>query len=223
MSQNKQIFIIGGGEIGDLEFLRSQIEEHVPAAIICADSGARHAYSLGLTPTMIVGDMDSLPAGLREHFKEQGCAIRPFSPDKDDTDMALAFEEAAALNPSEIRVFGALGFRLDHTLANLSLLLKGRERQITVRLLDEWCEIFLVTGTCTISGKAGQTVSLLPFYGEAGGISLTGFRYPLNRGTMTMERPLGISNRLISESGTIAVASGQLIAIRFFREDVFPT
>lgn len=223
MSQDKLIFIIAGGEIGDLESLRSMIGQNSPVAIICADGGARYAHALGLTPTMIVGDMDSLPPAILADFRQRGCQIRSFSPKKDESDMELAFSEAAALRPAAVWVFGALGFRLDHTLANLSLLLKGEECGIPVVLLDEWCETFLVRGTCTITGEIGQTVSLLPLYGEANGISLTGFEYPLTKGTMTLENPFGISNRLMAEQATITVESGRLIVIRYFRKNIFPS
>jgi thiamine pyrophosphokinase len=217
------VFIIAGGLIRNLEFLRSRISEMSPKAVICADGGARHAHAIGLIPQIITGDMDSLPSGLLRKFADLGAIIQRYPAGKDETDTILAFEAAVTFQPSEIWVFGALGYRLDHTLANLSLLLKGEERQIPVKLVDEWCEVFLVTDTCTFTGKVGQTVSLLPFFGMVTGVTLTGFEYSLEKGTLSMEAPLGISNRLTSESGTISIDSGYLLVIRYFQEGVFPS
>lgn len=223
MPQERRVVIIAGGEIKDLSFLRSRIDALSPEAVICADSGARHLRDSGVVPRMIVGDMDSLPADLLDAFAGQGVEIRRYRADKDETDAELAFEAACEFRPSAIFVFGALGYRLDHTLANLSLLLKGAERHIPVTLLDRWCEVFLITGTCTIEGKAGQTVSLLPLFGEATGVSLSGFHYPLENGTMVMTSPFGISNRLSRDRATVSLKSGSLVAIRYFQRDEFPS
>lgn len=220
--RDRLIFIIAGGQIQDLEFLRSRINEMSPEAIICADGGARHMEALGLVPAMIIGDMDSAPPDLLRRFAHEGALIRRYPAEKDETDTELAFQAALDLHPAEIWIFGALGYRLDHTLANLSLLLKGEKGKVPVRLLDEWSEVFLVTETCAVEGTVGQTVSLLPFYGPATGVTLSGFAYPLKEGTLSMEAPFGISNRLVSARGTIAVRSGRLIVIRYLREGLFP-
>ena len=217
------IFIITGGLIQDLAWLHSRIDEKSPAAIICADGGARQVHALGLVPQLIIGDMDSLSADLLQAFAEKGVRICRYPAAKDKTDTELAFTAAIDLHPAEIWVFGALGYRLDHTLANLSLLLKGETRQVRVKLVDEWCEVFLVTDMATIEGEAGQTVSLLPFFGEATGVTLTGFEYPLDKKTLSMETPCGVSNRLMSNKATISIESGRLIAIRYFNAGVFPS
>lgn len=223
MSKDKPVLIITGGQIGDLEDLRSRISDISPAAIICADGGARHAHALGIIPHMIVGDMDSVSPDLLDAFAARGAVIRRHPTGKDETDTELALDAALDLNPSGVWVFGALGFRIDHTLANLSLLLKGTAKKIPVKLVDEWCEVLLATDTCTIKGDIGQTVSLLPLMGTAKGVTLTGFEYPLEEGTLSMEKPLGVSNRLISETATIVIESGSLVVIRYFRPGIFPS
>lgn len=134
----------------------------------------------------------------------------------------LALEEAIKYSPAEIVIFGALGHRLDHTLANLSLLLKGNEVGIPTRIIDEWCEILLVKGEYKLKGEVGQTVSILPFPGSASGITLQGFEYTLENAEMTPAKPYGICNRLISEEGKIIVKSGTLLVIRFHTPDRFP-
>ncbi|MDQ5984493.1 MAG: thiamine pyrophosphokinase [Syntrophus sp. SKADARSKE-3] len=222
MSENRRVVVLAGGEIQDHQEMRSRIDDFAPDAIVCADGGARHARAMDLVPSLIVGDMDSLAPDLLARFADQGVEIRRVPVEKDETDTELAFAAALEIHPAEILVTGALGYRLDHTLANLSLLLKGEKHHISVTLADEWCEVFLATGMCTITGRIGQTVSLLPFFGEAKGVSLSGFQYSLDGATLSMEAPYGISNRLVSEKGTIIIGSGRLVVIRFFGEDLFP-
>ncbi len=216
------VFIIAGGEMDDLRFLRRQIDRHKPLALICADGGARYLRDLNVTPDRIVGDLDSLEAILLDSYTQRGVEIRRHPPAKDDTDTALALAAACELAPEAVWIFGGLGGRLDHTLANLSLLLDGEARGIPVKFLDRWCEVYLVGPRGSARGRPGQTVSLLPLFGEAQGVTLTGFEYPLTEGNLSMARPIGVSNRLTKKEGLISISSGRLVVIHYWRKDHFP-
>lgn len=213
----KAVVILAGSAIKDMDFLRRRIEAAAPEAILCADGGARYAHALGLAPDLIIGDMDSLADEVLRDFAEKGIAVVPYPVRKDETDTQLALTRALAMSPEEILIFGAMGKRLDHTLANLGLLMNGLEKGIPVKLLDEDCEVFVMAGTATISGKKGQTVSIFPWSGEARGITLEGFEYPLKDATMTLARPYGISNRLTTGEGIIKVDMGCLLVIHYMR------
>lgn len=221
-SMKRVVFIICGGPIGDLSFLQTQRERYRPVCLICADGGARHIHALGLTPDLIVGDMDSLDGKLQRAFTTQGSRILRYPEAKDETDSQLALEMAFMMSPDEIRIYGALGARIDHTLANLTLLTAAADRGIEAHLLDEWCEILLVRRMAVIVGEIGQTVSLFAFGGDAAGVTLEGFEYPLRDATISVSRPIGISNRLTAAQGTISVESGDLIAVRYLKMDCFP-
>ena len=216
------VFIVSGGELGDPAFLRVQAAKIAPAAVICADGGARHLRAAGIVPTLIVGDMDSLDAETQKRYEKLGCRIVRHPRQKDETDTELALREAFGMKPAEVWIWGALGRRLDHTLANLFLLAQGVERGVMVKLVDAWCEAFLISGKMVIEGEEGQTVSLFPFAGDAAGITLTGFEYPLAKATMESGRPYGISNRLTAREGIVEVERGCLLAVRFFRPGIFP-
>ncbi len=216
------VFVVTGGELGDPAFLRQQAAAAKPAAVICADRGARHLRAAGIVPTLIVGDMDSLDGESIRHYEAQGVRFIRHPRQKDETDTELALDEAFALDPAEVWIWGGLGYRIDHTLANVSLLMRGAERGVAVKLVDQWCEVFLVIGRTEVAGEAGQTVSLFPFAGDAAGITLTGFEYPLTRAALTVGRPRGTSNRLAAARGVIEVERGRLLAVRYFRPGVFP-
>jgi thiamine pyrophosphokinase len=218
----KVVFIVSGGELDDPAFLSEQMKTVAPAAVIGADGGARHLKAAGIIPTLIVGDMDSLDAETERIYQAMGCRIIRHLRQKDETDTELALREAFGMDPAAIWIWGALGHRLDHTLANIFLLLQGVERGVEVKLIDAWCEVFLITRRTVLEGEAGQTVSLLPFTGEASGITLTGFEYPLTKATMDVGHPCGISNRLAERQGIIEVDAGCLLAVRYFRPGVFP-
>jgi thiamine pyrophosphokinase len=218
----KVLFVVAGGELKDLEFFQSKIDELKPAEIICADSGAGYLHALGMIPDVIIGDMDSLSPELRNHLKKQGSRVIEYPEAKDETDTWLALDYATQLAPDEIYIFAACGARMDHTLANLSLLMQGIKSNVPVKLIDECCEILLVKNKYVIEGEIGQTVSVLPFFGTATGITLQGFEYPLENGVMEAGKPYGVSNRLNSTRGTIEVRSGYLLVIRYFKTGFFP-
>ncbi len=218
----KVIFIVAGGELGNPVFLREQAAVVKPAAVIGVDRGALHLQAAGIAPTLIIGDMDSLDEENVRRYEAQGCRFIRYPREKDETDTELALGEAFKMTPAEVWIWGAMGFRIDHTLANLSLLVRGGEQGVEVKLIDEWCEVLLVTGRMVLDGEVGQTVSLLPFAGDVSGVTLSGFEYPLTRAVLTVGRPRGISNRLTARRGIIEVETGCLIAVRYFRPGDFP-
>jgi len=218
----KVVFVVSGGELGDPAFFREQADMAAPAAVICANGGARHLDAAGITPVLIVGDMDSLDSASQGYYKARGCRIIRHPRRKDETDTELALREAFAMEPAEVWIWGALGRRVDHALANISLLVQGKQKGIEVKLIDEWCEVFLIDRRTVLEGEAGQTVSLFPYGGPATGVTLTGFEYSLTNAVMEIGRPYGVSNRLTAGRGIIEVDSGRLLAVRYFRPGVFP-
>lgn len=218
----KVVFVISGGELGDPAFLREQAATAAPAAVICADGGARHLEAAGILPDLIVGDMDSLDSVSQMYCEAKGCRIIRHPRWKDETDTELALHEAFSMAPAEVWIWGALGHRIDHTLANISLLVQGKEKGVEVKLIDEWCELFLIDRRTVLEGEVGQTVSLFPFAGQATGVALTGFEFPLTKAVMEIGRPCGVSNRLMAGKGIIELDSGCLLAVRYFRPGVFP-
>ena len=218
----KVVFVVSGGELDDPAFFREQAATASPVAMICADGGARHLDAMGIVPALIIGDMDSLDAERQADFEAKGCRIVRHSQRKDETDTELALQEAFRMEPVEVWIWGALGHRVDHVLANISLLVQGKQEGIEVKLIDEWCEVFLIDRRTVLEGEAGQTVSLFPFAGPAAGITLTGFVFPLQNAVMDIGRPYGVSNRLIAGRGIIELDSGSLLAVRYFRPGIFP-
>jgi len=212
----ERVVIVSGGVIGDREFLRRIIEEAGDPVIICADGALRHVHPLGIVPTYIVGDMDSVDEEELAYCTGRGSQVRTFAAEKDETDTELALREAFALNPDEIWIVGALGGRIDHTLANIGLLVTCTKEGIQTRIIDEACAMTVIDTIYECEGRKGDTVSLLPLSSRVTGITLRGFKYPLDKATMEVGMTLGISNRLMGERGTIAVESGYLLVIHNF-------
>ena len=89
---------------------------------IAADGGARHMHALGLSPHVIVGDLDSIDENLLARFRQEGAAVERHPAAKAATDLELAIARAVSDGAAEVLLIGALGGRLDQTLANLLIL-----------------------------------------------------------------------------------------------------
>ncbi|NLN60386.1 MAG: thiamine diphosphokinase [Deltaproteobacteria bacterium] len=210
------VFIVSGGPLEDLLYLRRRLREANPAEVVCADGGARHMLALGMTPQTVIGDMDSLSAAQFEDLQAKGCRVLKHPARKDETDTELALHYAMALKPDEIEIHGALGGRIDHTLANISLLVCAARAGVRTRIVDATMEMFVISEACEMRGRSGEIVSLFPMTTEVRGLTLKGFEYPLEEASMELGKPYGISNRMLHGRGTVTLSSGYLLIVRTY-------
>jgi thiamine pyrophosphokinase len=181
--------------------------------VIAADGGTRHAAAAGVAPHVVIGDLDSLPAETLSELKTAGAQIVRFSPRKDETDLELALLYAAREGATEIVVLGALGGRLDQTIANVLLLALPGVEGIDVRIVEDAQEAFLVRDEAVIEGSSGDTVSLIPLGGDAEGVTTTGLEWPLDEDTLRFGAARGVSNVLTREQARVRVRRGSLLCV----------
>jgi thiamine pyrophosphokinase len=187
--------------------------------LIGADGGTLHLLAMGRRPHVVVGDLDSLPADILDELAAQGVRIERHRTDKDQTDLELAIERAIADGAEEVLLIGALGGRLDQTLANL-LILAQRAWTAPIRLVegDQSAEILRGPGSLTLHGDVGATVSLIPLSAAVTGITYRGLRYPLENATLAFGSTRGVSNELSETTATISIDEGMALIISTLRK-----
>lgn len=183
--------------------------------LICADRGANYAFSLGYVPDLIVGDFDSIDAQVLAAYKAQGCLIDTYPVAKDFTDTELALQVALAKNPGEIALLAASGDRLDHTFANMLLLVNYWQAGTDIKIIGNDYQAWLCRDTTTVTGCPGDLVSLLAVTPLVEGITLQGFQYPLQNETLALGSSRGISNVLAAPSGSITLLSGLALVLYY--------
>ncbi len=203
--------IFANGQVTDLAAARAALRPG--DRLIAADGGLRFLRALGLTPDVVIGDLDSLGPGDEDYLSRSGVPVERFPTRKDETDLELAVRLALAGGAQDLLIFGALGGRWDQTLANLLLLAHNEFRRARIRLLDGTQQIYLIQGRTRIEGQPGDTVSLIPLYGDATGITTDGLDYPLRQGSLRFGSTLGISNVLVGPHATVEVADGRVACI----------
>ena len=211
--------IFANGTFSNPEQARSAIRPD--DFLIAADGGARHIRSLNLWPSVVIGDLDSLPDSDLEALIAHGTQIITYPRDKDQTDLELALNYAVQLEVDEILLFGLTGGRLDQTLANLLLL--AREEWETTRLIaiDGPYTVYLLRGNQSVSihGKCGDIISLVPLSQEVAGVTTRGLRWLLKDATLQFGSTLSLSNELVEEKTQIQISTGKLLLIHRAHND----
>lgn len=217
--------IIAGGRLdtsragGRLDTSRPwylQIQDLLKTAdlVIAADSGASHLKKSGYLPHVIIGDLDSIDPDTLAFFQKNQVPVQAHPSRKNSTDTELCLEYARAKGATRITLLAATGNRLDHTLANILLLLPLADAGISARILDEKNEVQVVTDRVELTGAPGDLVSLIPITPTVRGVTLKGLSYPLENHTLVMGNTLGISNVLSGSTAQISIRSGTLLVVR---------
>ncbi len=198
-------FIFGAGEYGGRTLTGAGLSGGL---IIAADGGYDRLRQWGISPDLAVGDFDSLGR------TPEGVEVVRHPVMKDDTDMMLAVREGLARGCTRFLLYGGLGGRLDHTLANLHVLAFLAQRSCPAFLLGEDTAVTaLCGGTLTFGPEHAGVLSLFAWGGAARGVTLTGLLYPLENAVLTPEHPLGVSNEFLGRTARVSVAGGTLIAV----------
>ncbi|WP_127590847.1 thiamine diphosphokinase [Paenibacillus lautus] len=206
-----RVLIFTGGELSP----RFLDEVQNGDFIIGADRGALYLIEHGIKPDLSVGDFDSISPGQMDRVRSMSGKVIDCDPiDKNLTDTELAFELALEHSPESIMILGATGTRLDHTLANIHMLIRGLQHHIPCSILDENNFITLTGSSCIVENKGFTYVSLLPLTTEVTGINLEGFEYPLHDATLRLGQSLGVSNKLAEDKGTVRIEGGLLLIIQ---------
>jgi len=205
--------IFVNGNIDDYSWLRHRLQ--ADDYLIAADGGTRHCLALGKLPHVVVGDLDSLPPDHFDDLVDRGVEIERHPTHKDKTDLELAIERAVHDGASEILLVGALGGRLDQTLANL-LISARRDWTVPILLADGYQTAQILRGgeLFTLTSPVGSTVSVIPISEEVSGITYTGLAYPLVNATLSLGTTRGISNVIAESSATIYIERGILVVVQ---------
>jgi len=207
--------IVAGGNIND-KFVCNLIKEGAFEVIFAADRGIDVLYRNHITPDIIVGDFDSANPEALEYYKDMDqVAVSELNPEKDDTDTEHAIRDCVRLGCEQITVVGAFGDRIDHVLANVSLLGIGLEYGVDMKMMDEKNRITMHCQGTTIkkSEQFGDYVSLIPYGGMVHGLTLKGMKYNVEDATLDYFTSLGVSNEIVEDEAVIEFSEGTLLVI----------
>lgn len=207
--------IVSGGDINK-NFLEKLNLKNKFNNIIASDKGLEMLDKCNIKPNYIIGDFDSLNEKvLNKYIDDETVKIIKLNPEKDYTDTHMALKLAIELKSTDITIIGAIGSRLDHTLANINILKEALEKKVACRILNENNNITLIDKNTTIKKEEEYPyISLIPLTTKVTGVTLNGFKYPLDNATMKIGKSIGVSNEQIEDNATIKLEEGILIIIK---------
>lgn len=177
--------------------------------VIACDAGYIHAKRADIVPDVIIGDFDSYLGDL-----PGGVEIIRTKPEKDDTDTMMALKLAIRRGYRRIMLVGALGGRVDHMLANISLIAFAATKGADLQIVDGHHQIFAVRdGKRRVPRSSWRNLSVFAFDTECTGVTLRGVKYPLEGAVLTNTFALGVSNEFTEDIAEISVESGILIVV----------
>lgn len=196
-------YIVGASEPGRLDFTVRDGD-----FVIAADGGFAHLHEQGIVADLLVGDFDSL-ATIPEREN-----IVVLDREKDDTDTFAAVREGMDRGYTSFCVYGGLGGRIDHTLANLQMLVWLSQKGLRGILAGPEEAITAITNShLSFPPRDGGVVSVFSASERSSGVCLTGLKYELANTVLTSAFPLGVSNEFIGAESRITVADGTLIVV----------
>ena len=129
--------------------------------VVCCDGAAASLMAAGFgRPAAVVGDLDSLPDGLRGEL----APVVAHVDEQDDNDLAKAFRHCLSNGWRDIVVLGAAGGRSDHAIGNVSWLADFCDEAPDIALFDDFGVFTVVRAPGgAVPTEKGMQVSLFSF------------------------------------------------------------
>lgn len=203
--------IISGGTPPSKELLEKVIDDN--SIVIFSDSGANVGFKYGLECKAIVGDLDSIDKETMKYYTEKKSKFITFNKEKDFTDTELAIIEIIKDKVDDIILLGCIGTRMDHTLANIGLLVDYTYKGYNIKIMDEHNEIIALRKNTIIHGEEHKTFSLQSFREKVSNLNIIGAKYPLTNYELYAGDPLTVSNEFLTGDVEIKFNGGTLLLI----------
>ena len=196
-------FIYTGGRIDEKRITEKPREEDL---VIAADQGLLNAKKMGVTPSVLLGDLDSLA---KSEKLPEGMEILQVPAEKDDTDTQLAVRVALERGAGELVIVGGLDGRLDHTLSNLAILEELSQKQIRAVMTSGQNRARFIRNSGVILLCDGfRYFSILAADPTVKGVTVDGCKYPLKNAKLTRMRQFAVSNEIVGNCALIEIKKG---------------
>lgn len=210
---NTCIIVCAGRFSGD------RIERGENDLLVAADNGLTYLAGQNLVPDLVIGDYDSLEERGRKILAKMQAAhpdqVITLPVEKDDTDTLAAVREGFRRGYQRFVLYGALGGRLDHTMANLQTLNFIRDAGGTGEIRDGDLRVFLIRNeTVEIPEGPEGNFALFAVDPEIHGVTERGMKYETDGVTISNAFPIGCSNHIFpGKKASVTVEDGTALAM----------
>jgi len=204
--------IIANGASCSFELL-GQLLEWSPLVVVL-DNAIERVLQLNIKVDVLLGDFDD--DFNPETYKEKQFPLEiVHAPNQDKTDLEKAFEYLIEKGHKAVNVVWATGKRTDHTITNITNIVRYRN-SLKIVILDDHSKVFLLPNKFNKWYTKNTTISLIPI-GKVNGISTKNLKYPLNNESLTIGYRTGSSNEVLEDGiVTIEHQEGDLLLMECF-------
>lgn len=199
--------LIANGEACRLELLQELLEWS--PFIVVLDGAMPRVQELGIKVDVLLGDFDRGEINI-EQIQEIQYPIQVIhTPDQDKTDLEKGIEFLIERGFPAVNIVWATGRRADHTLANLTNIVRYKTK-IKITVLDDYSRVYPLLPRPARFEKwfvAGTTISLIPV-GEATDIQTSNLAYDLKNEALVLGYRSGNSNA-VAQDGVVQIDYGQ--------------
>lgn len=199
--------IIANGASCSSELL-GQLLEWSPIVVVL-DSAITRVIELGIKVDVLLGDFDRNFNA--EKYKDSQYPIEiVYTPNQNKTDLEKAFDYLIERKIPAVNVVWATGRRADHTITNVTNIVRY-QNELKIVILDDYSKVFQLPKKFQKWYPAKTILSLIPI-GSVEGISSENLEYPLENDTLTIGYRTGSSNSVLNDGiVTITHSNGDLL------------
>ncbi|GAB3804280.1 thiamine diphosphokinase [Spirosoma humi] len=199
--------LIANGEACSAE-LMGQLLEWSPTVVVL-DSAIWRVFDLGIKVDVLLGDFDH-DLDLDSIRAQQYPLAIVHAPDQNKTDLDKGIEYLIEQGYPAVNIIWATGRRADHTLTNMTNLVRYKD-QIRIVMIDDHSKIFPLVGRFEKWYEAGTPISLIPV-GTVTGFTSEGLKYNLQEATLKLGYFTSSSNEAAADGFVrIEAKSGDLL------------
>lgn len=183
--------------------------------LVAVDGGIDFCLENDLCPDLYIGDFDSLSKRAVSFLNQQERErVITLPCEKDDTDMLAAVREGINRGALEFTIYGGLGKRLEHTIANIQCLVYLKQNGINGYMKDNCTNMYILQNETVYFPKEKKGFfSLFAMEKEADDITIKGMKYPLNKAVVRDSFPIGVSNEFTGKEAEVTIGKGKVLII----------
>ena len=173
--------------------------------IIGVDSGAMHLFNRSITPTTVLGDLDSIESSLLKKIKKMDIDLINYETDKDKTDFELSLNNIDNPNEKNIYLIGGEGGEVDHLFSIFSLIINYEFAENLTWFYKDKTIIFKTN--VSIRMELGSNFSIIPIT-QLESLTITGAKWDVNKIDVKPGSTKTLRNISISDEVTINCKNG---------------
>lgn len=180
--------------------LMGQLLEWSPFVVVL-DSAIERVLELDIKVDVILGDFDR-GFNPEKYLEEQFPLEIIHTPDQNKTDLEKALDFLIERGHKAVNIIWATGKRADHTITNITNIVRFRN-ELKIVILDDHSKIFLLPNKFEKWYPKDTKISLIPI-GEVFGTHSKNLFYPLQNDTLTLGYKTSSSNH-VAEDGLVLI------------------